>query len=78
METSAWISKGVIVRMSDGWWHVRREVRVLCMLEKSSRDALAHGVCVPMSHLQPAFVSPVNRGRQRQDNKCEMCDILRS
>ena len=46
MEAWAWIWKrGVIVRMSDGWSHVRHEVRVLCMLEKSSHDALAPVTC---------------------------------
>ena len=58
--------RGMIVRMSDGWSHVRHEVRVLCVLEKSSHDALTPVTCVPMPHLQAAFVSPVNQGRQRQ------------
>jgi len=57
------MQRDMIVRMIDGWSHLRHEVRVLSVLEKSSHDALAPGTCVTMPHLQLAFVSLVNRGR---------------
>ena len=54
--------RGVIVRMSDGCSHGRCEVRVLCLLEKSSHDALAPVTCVMVPHFPTAFGSPVNQG----------------
>ena len=65
------------MRMSDGWSHVLHEVHLLCMLEKLSKDDLVPVPCVTMPHLQPAFVSLVNRRRQRQDKRCEMCYVPR-
>ena len=63
--------------MSDGWLHGHHEVRGLRVFEKSSHDAFAPVTCVAMPHLRPAFVSPVNQGRQRQDKGCEMCYMPR-
>ena len=69
--------RGMIVRMSDGWSHGHGEVCLLCVLEKLSHNELVLVTCVTMPHLQPAFVSPVNQGRQRQDNRCKMCYVPR-
>jgi len=86
MEAWTWIWKrGVIVRMSDGWSHMHHEVRVLCMLEKSSHDVLARAcyVCDDAT-FKPAFVSPGNRGGKGRmtDAKCATCHedggVLRS
>ena len=64
--------------MSDGWPHGRHEVHVLCVLEKYSHDALVPVTCATIPHLRPAFASPSSPGRQRQDNKCEICSVPRS